>query len=103
MEIDDNLVELDQVWLSGHRSELWTAAQTGHVEHGRGAVLVIFEEVRHDEIVIAYAARPHWPNPTIATQIAQYNPATEMVVMCLGRLDDPKAQVEPRAYLIQYL
>jgi len=95
--------EQDRVWLSAHRSELWTAAQVGHAQVGRGAVLVIFEEVGRDEIVIAYSDRPNWPTPTIAAQIAQYNPATEMVIVCLGQLDNPAAQVGPRGYVVQYL
>ena len=93
----------DREWLGEHRSELWTAAQLGYAEQGRGAVLVIFEEVGRDEIVIAYTNRPNWPTASIAAQFAQYNPATEMVVVCLGRLDNPAAQAPPRAYRIQYL
>lgn len=103
-EDDAMLIEAqDRVWLGEHRSELWTAAQLGYAEQGRGAVLVIFEEVGRNEIVVAYSDRPNWPTPSIAAQIAQYNPATEMVVVCLGRLDDPEAQTPPRAYRIQYL
>jgi hypothetical protein len=104
-ENDDamQIEEQDRAWLAEHRSELWTAAQLGYTERGRGAVLVIFEEVGRNEIVVAYTDRPDWPTPGIAAQIAQYNLATEMVVVCLGRLDDPEAEAPPRAYRIQYL
>lgn len=98
------IAAMDRDWMAIYGSELWESAQRGYDEHGRGAVIVVFGELATtDEIVIAYSARPDWPTAAVAAQVARYNPASELVVVCFGRLDDRRAEVRPRAYVYRYL
>ena len=107
MQADDDArnasIAQDRQWLAAHQTDLWTTAQQGYARHGRGAVLVIFEPVGQNEIVVAYTDRPSWPTPEITAQVAHYNPATQMVIVCVGQLDDAEVVLGPRAYLMQYL
>ncbi len=65
---------------------------------------VVFGELASAEgIVITYAASPDRLTAALAAQVERYNPATELVVVCFGRLDDRRAQVRPRAYVYRYL
>jgi hypothetical protein len=98
------LAAMDRDWMAIYGSQLWESARRGYAEHGRGAVIVVFGELTSAEgIVITYAASPDWLTSAVATQVERYNPATELVVVCFGRLDDRHAQVRPRAYVYRYL
>jgi hypothetical protein len=98
------ITAMDRDWRAVNGGQLWESAQRGYAQHGRGAVIVVFGELASaEEIVVAYASRVEWLTASVATQVASYNPATELVVVCFGRLDDRRAQVRPRAYVYRYL
>jgi hypothetical protein len=102
-DAESTIIDQDRTWLASHQAELWGSARQGYAMHGRGAVLVIFTAEGHGDIVVAYTNRPNWPSSELTAQLAHYNPATHMVVLCLGQLGDAQVVVGPRAYLIQYL
>jgi hypothetical protein len=102
-DAESTIIAQDRKWLASHQAELWASARQGYAMHGRGAVLVLFTPVGHGEIVVAYTDRPNWPSSDLTAQLAHYNPATHMVVVCLGQLGDATVVVGPRAYLMQYL
>ena len=98
------ITAMDRDWMAVYGSRLWESARRGYDEHGRGAVIVVFGELASTaEIVIAYATDAIWLTQGVVAQVARYNPATEIVVACFGRIDDRRAQVRPRAYVYRYL
>jgi hypothetical protein len=107
MEANDEALNLigaqDQHWLVKHRSELWPEAQKGYATEGRGALLVVFGENAPRVIVVAYTTQPSWQSPELAKHLASYNPATQMVVICVGQLADAEVVPGPRIYVVQCL
>ena len=97
------IIGQDTRWLAGHQVELWAAAQSEYAKSGRGAVIVIFNVPKIGSFVICYAGVSLWRASGIEEQIAYYNPATQMVIVCLGQLDDAGARIGPRSYRVQYL
>jgi hypothetical protein len=98
------VVTEDSRWLAAHRTELWALAQAAYARSGRGAVVVIFEPAeQRDHVVMAYAEQGTWPTSGVGEQLARYNPATQMVIVCMGQLDDTEVIAGPRSYLVQYL
>jgi hypothetical protein len=90
MEADDEALkairEQDQEWLTSQRAELWRVAQKGYAEEGRGALLVVFGESTPGLTVVGYTTEPNAEVQGIAKRLASYNPATQMVVICMGQL-----------------
>jgi hypothetical protein len=107
MEADDDALKAirtqDQEWIASHRAELWPVAQKGYAEEGRGALLVAFGEHTPGLAVVAYTTQPSWESQGLANHLASYNPATQMVVVCMGQLIDAEVVPGPRAYLVQHL
>jgi hypothetical protein len=107
MATDDDALKViqaqDQKWLFSNRAELWPVAQKGYTEEGRGALLVMFGESVPRIIVVAYTTEPSCESQGLAKDLATYNPATQMVVVCMGQLVDTEVVAGPRAYLIQHL
>ena len=102
------ITAMDRDWMAVYGSQMWESAQRGYDEHGRGAVRSAAgvsgaDAAAREQIVIAYATHADWLTDGVAAQVARYNPATELVVVCFGRLDDRRAQVRPRAYVYRYL
>jgi hypothetical protein len=107
MEADDDALYAirahDRKWLVRHRAELWPAAQEGYAKYGRGALLVMFGEDEQGPVVVAYTARPTWQASRLMKQLARYNPATQLVVVCVGQLVDTEVVPGPRVYVVQCL
>jgi hypothetical protein len=98
------IVAEDCHWLAPHQAELWALAQASYARSGRGAVVVIFDQLEErDHVAMAYAGQEAWPSSEITDQLARYNPATQMVIVCLGQLGDAEVVAGPRSYLVQYL
>jgi hypothetical protein len=108
MQFDDEalnaVIARDRQWLASHEGELWVAAQSAYAESGRGAVVIVFDPVGGcDDAVLAYAPQASWPLAAFAEQIARYDPATQMVIVCLGQFDGTEVVAGPRSYRVQHL
>src|SRR5688500_1093518 len=90
----------DQQWLVKHRAELWPVARKGYTTEGRGALLVLFGERAPGVIVVAYTTQPAWQSAGLMKQLARYNPATQMVVVCVGQLATAEVVPGPRVYVV---
>src|SRR5690349_1408142 len=98
---DDTLKAIqaqDQEWLLSHRAELWAVAQKGYAEEGRGALIVLFKEDVPGVTVVVYTTEPLFQEHGVVKHLARYNPATQMIVLCMGQIVANEVVPGPRAY-----